>query len=89
MIMKMVIIVKIEQIRKEEENPSQFPFLEMMKKMNMVDDHNRDDEKERRRDLSQRLTIRLLTLVVMVMKKMNMMVKMVIIATKEIKEEET
>ena len=89
MIMKMVIIVMIEQIRKEEENPSQFPFLEMMKKMNMVDDHNRDDEKERRRDLSQRLTIRLLTLVVMVMKKMNMMVKMVIIATKEIKEEET
>ena len=57
--------------------------------MNMVGDHNRDDEKERRRDLSQRLTIRLLTLVVMVMKKMNMMVKMVIIATKEIKEEET
>ena len=55
----------------------------------MVGDHNRDDEKERRRDLSQRLTIRLLTLVVMVMKKMNMMVKMVIIATKEIKEEET
>ena len=89
MIMKMVIIVMIEQIRKEEENPSQFPFLEMMKKMNMVDDHNRDDEKERRRDLSQRLTIRLLTLVEMVMKKMNMMVKMVIIATKEIKEEET
>ena len=89
MIMKMVIIVMIEQIRKEEENPSQFPFLEMMKKMNMVDDHNRDDEKERRRDLSQRLTIRLLTLVVMVMRKMNMMMKMVIIATKEIKEEET